>query len=296
MATVRDRLSAPGPHVSVEFMPPRDDAEEAVLWDAIRRLEPLRPSFVSVTYGAGGSHRDRTVRVTGRIATQTTLLPVAHLTAVGHTVAELRQIIGSYAAVGVRNILALRGDPPGDPLGTWSTHPGGLTYAAELVALTRSLGDFCVGVAAFPEMHPRSTDPATDLRNYAAKVSAGAEFAITQMLFSAADWVSLRDRSVAAGVDVPLLPGIMPITSLGRLRRITELSGQAMPAELAERLRAVEGDPAGGRAVGIEHAVDMCRELLDAGAPGLHFYTFNRSRATLEVLGALGLTPAVLRR
>ncbi len=290
MVTVRDRLAAPGPHFSMEFMPPRDDADEAALWLAIRRLEPLRPAFVSVTYGAGGSRRDRTIRITERIAAETTLLPVAHLTAVGHSIAELRQVIGSYASVGVRNILALRGDPPGeDPTAEWIAHPQGLDHAKDLVALTRSLGDFCVGVAAFPDMHPRSPDLDADTRHFAAKVAAGADYAITQMLFSARDYLGLLDRSLAAGVNVPLLPGIMPVTSYRRLMRIVELSGQRVPVKLAEQLHAVEGNPAAGREIGMAHAVEMSRELLDAGAPGLHFYTFNRSKATLEVLGALGL-------
>lgn len=291
MVTVRDRFAAPGPHFSVEFMPPRDDAEEAALWMAVRRLEALRPAFVSVTYGAGGSRRDRTIRVTGRIAAETTLLPVAHLTAVGHSVAELRHVIGSYADVGVRNILAIRGDPPGDPTAEWVKHPQGLEYASQLVALARSLGDFSVGVAAFPELHPRSADAATDTRYFAEKVRAGADFAITQMLFSAADWARMRDRAAGAGVDIPILPGIMPVTSHRRLTRICELSGQAVPAELADRLLAVEGNAAAGREIGMEHAVRMAGELLAEGAPGLHFYTFNRSRSTVEVLEALGWVP-----
>ena len=291
MVTVRDRLAAPGPHFSMEFMPPRDDADEAALWLAIRRLEPLRPAFVSVTYGAGGSRRDRTIRITERIAAETTLLPVAHLAAVGHSVAELRHVIGSYASVGVRNILAIRGDPPGDdPTAEWIAHEQGLEYARDLVALTRSLGEFCVGVAAFPDLHPRSPDVDTDTRHFAEKVAAGADYAITQMLFSAQDYIGLRDRAGAAGVHVPLLPGIMPVTSYRRLMRIIELSGQRLPVELAGRLQAVEGDAAAGREIGMSHAIEMCRQLLDAGAPGLHFYTFNRSKATLEVLGALGLT------
>ncbi len=295
MPTVRDRLAAPGPHFSVEFMPPRNDADEDVLWRAVRRLEPLRPAFVSVTYGAGGSHRERTIRVTQRIAEETTLVPVAHLTAVGHSVAELRQVIGSYAAVGVRNILALRGDPPGDPNAEWVAHPQGFEYTSELVRLTRSLGSFEVGVAAYPDKHPRSPDLESDTRFLVDKIKAGAEYAITQMLFSTDDYLRLRDRMAAAGADVPVLPGIMPITSYGRLMRIQELSGQRIPTQLAAELKAVEGDADAGRAVGMDHAVRMSEQLLAEGAPCLHFYTFNRSKATIEVLTALGMAP-VLRR
>jgi len=295
MPTVRDRLAAPGPHFSVEFMPPRNDADEDVLWRAVRRLEPLRPAFVSVTYGAGGSHRERTIRVTQRIAEETTLMPVAHLTAVGHSVSELRQVIGSYAAVGVGNILALRGDPPGDPNGEWVAHPQGLEYTSDLVKLARSLGNFSVGVAAYPDKHPRSVDVESDTRFLVAKIRAGADYAITQMLFSADDYFRLRDRLAAAGVDIPLLPGIMPVTSYGRLMRIQELSGQPIPADLADELKAVADDPDAGRAVGMDHAVRMSEQLLAQGAPCLHFYTFNRSKATIEVLTALGMAP-VLRR
>lgn len=296
MVSVRERLSAPGPKFSVEFMPPRGDGEETVLWNAVRRLEPLRPAFVSVTYGAGGSHRDRTIRITERIATETTLVPVAHLTAVGHSVAELRQVIGSYAAAGVTNILALRGDPPGgDPLGEWTAHPQGLTYASELVRLTRSLGDFSVGVAAYPDTHPRSPDVDTDTRFLVDKVRAGADYVVTQMLFSAADYTGLRDRMLAAGADVPVVPGIMPVTSYQRLMRIQALSGQRIPADLAEQLYAVRDDPAAGREIGMHHAIRMSADLLAEGAPCLHFYTFNRSKATIEVLTALGLTPALRR-
>lgn len=289
METVRDRLAASGPKFSVEFMPPKDDAGEKLLWRTIRELEPLRPAFVSVTYGAGGSSRDRTIRVTGRIAAETSLLPVAHLTAVNHTVSELRHVIGSYAAVGVRNILALRGDPPGDVQGEWVPTPGGLDYAAELVTLTRSLGDFCVGVAAYPEMHPKSPDAESDIRNFVAKLRAGADFAITQMLFSADDYLRLRDRIVAQGVDTPLLPGIMPVTSWAGIFRMATLAGQQVPPALIGRFERISDDPAAVREEGIAFAVELSQRLLPEGVPSLHYYTLNRSRSVLRVLEALGL-------
>ncbi|MEJ7649214.1 MAG: methylenetetrahydrofolate reductase [NAD(P)H] [Nakamurella sp.] len=291
MPTVAETLLGPERKFSVEFMPPRSDDEEDGLWLAVRRLEALRPAFVSVTYGAGGSRRDRTIRITERIAEETTLLPVAHLTAVGHSVEELRHVIGSYAAGGVTNVLALRGDPPGDPTGQWTAHPQGLSYASELVGLVRSLGNFSVGVAAFPEKHPRSPDIETDTRFFLDKIRAGAEYGITQMLFSADDYLRLRDRVLAAGGDVPLLPGIMPIISLRRLERICALSGQSTPRDLAEKLGAAT-DPTSARAVGMDHAIDLCRRLLDEGVPALHFYTFNRAGAVTEVLRALDMIPA----
>ncbi len=290
METVATRLAGGGPKFSVEFMPPRDDAGEAQLWRTIRDLEPLRPAFVSVTYGAGGSSRDRTIRVTGRIAAETSLLPVAHLTAVNHTVAELRHVIGSYASVGVRNILALRGDPPGDVQGDWVPTPGGLNYAADLVQLTKSLGNFCVGVAAYPEMHPKSPDADSDTRYFIAKLRSGADFAITQMLFSADDYLRLRDRVSAQGVDTPLLPGIMPITSWAGIFRMAKLAGQEVPAAVIDRFEPIAGDPAAVRAEGVAFAVELAQRLLPEAVPSLHFYTLNRSRSTVAVLDALGMT------
>jgi methylenetetrahydrofolate reductase (NADPH) len=271
---------------SFEFFPPKDDEGEQRLWQAIRELEALRPTFVSVTYGAGGSTRERTVRITENIASDTTLTPVGHLTCVGHPRSELRQVIGNYADAGVRNVLALRGDPPGGPGTPWTATPGGLTYANELVALTKSLGAFSVGVAAFPEGHREAPTLDEDARVLALKQQAGAEFAITELFFRADDYFGLVDRSLRAGADLPIIPGIMPITNLRQIQRMAELSGRAVPPEVVSRFDGVD-DPAEVRRIGVEIAIELCDRLLGGGAPGLHFYTLNRSRATREIYAAL---------
>ncbi|WP_418059431.1 methylenetetrahydrofolate reductase [NAD(P)H] [Pimelobacter simplex] len=279
-----------GRSFSFEFFPPKDEAGEAQLWDAIRALEPYRPTFVSVTYGAGGSTRDKTVAITGRIARETSLVPMAHLTCVGHTRDELGTILDAYVAEGVSHVMALRGDPQEGPRADWTPTDGGLNYALDLVELARSRGDFRVGVAAFPEGHPSAGSLDADADVLAAKARAGAEFAVTQMFFRASDYFALVERVRERGVDMPILPGIMPILNLSAIRRQGELIGTSVPDDIVARISAYDGDPAAVRAEGIKVAAELCDELLAGGAPGLHFYTLNRSKATLEIFEALQIT------
>jgi methylenetetrahydrofolate reductase (NADPH) len=290
--TVTDRISLDRgrPFFAVEFFPPKDDEGEADLWRAIRRLEPLDPAYVSVTYGAGGSSRDRTVRTVGRIATDTTLVSMAHLTAVSHSVTELRHVIGSLAANGIRNIMALRGDPPGkDPLDEWEPHPEGLMYADELVELCKQSGPFCVGVAAFPYGHPRSVDLESDTEKLVGKFRAGAEFAVTQLFLEPDGFLRLRDRVAALGFDQPIIPGIMPLTSEKTFHKGPELSGSPLPEALVKRLEPYTGDQKTFRAAGMEVTGELCERLLAEGVPGIHFYSLNRSTATTELVERLGL-------
>ncbi len=275
--------------ISFEFFPPRDDAGEVTLWSAIRAVEAVSPSFVSVTYGAGGGTQDRTVRVTQRIAAETTLTPLAHLTCVGRSTAELRHVVGAYANAGVRSVLALRGDPPGGPGGSWTAHPHGLDRAVDLVRLIGQLGTFSVGVAAFPDGHPESPSLAHDIDVLAWKAEAGAEFAVTQFFFEAEPYLRLRDALAARGVDMPVLPGVMPLTNAAQVKRFATLSGSGVPGWLSAQIDAAGDDADRIRMIGVEAATALCRRLLAEGVPGLHFYTLNRSRATMDVHQRLGL-------
>jgi methylenetetrahydrofolate reductase (NADPH) len=273
---------------SFEFFPPKDADGEAVLWRSMRELEPLHPTFVSVTYGAGGTTRERTVAITRRIAEETSMLPMAHLTCVGHSRDELTTIADDLHRAGIRNVLALRGDPPAGPGTPWESTPGGLEYASELVTFLQGR-DLSVGVAAFPEGHRDSPDLDHDARVLKAKYDAGAEFAITEMVLRADDYTGLVRRAAEAGADFPIVPGIMPILNLNSMEAMVRLSGREMPPETLDRILPLEDDAAALRAEGIAIATELCESLLAAGAPGLHFYTLNRSKATREIFAALQL-------
>ncbi len=275
------------PLFSFEFFPPKDEAQQRQLWQTIRELESLGPDFVSVTYGASGSTRDRTILATEAIALHTTMRSMAHLTCASQSRDQLRRVIGSYAAAGVRHVLTIRGDMPGGPRVPWEPHPEGLQNATELVSLVRELGDFCVGVAAFVDPHPEHNDADLDARILVAKAEAGASFAITQLFFAAADYFALVHRVRALGSDLPIIPGIMPITNVRQVERFAELSGAALPAAVTDRIHEVADDPDEVRRVGIAVATELSETLLAGGAPGLHFFTQNRSRATREIYANL---------
>jgi methylenetetrahydrofolate reductase (NADPH) len=283
-------LLAAGRTLSFEFFPPKTDQAERQLEKTIHELAPLRPSFVSVTYGAGGSTRNRTRDIVVQVNREQPFPAMAHLTCSGHTRAEITGLLDEYAAAGVHNILALAGDPPAD-----GSDPGGdFTYATELVELVRAHpGDFSVGVAAHPELHPRSGgDRAADRRFLAAKL-AMADFAITQFFFEFDDYERMVDELAALGSTTPVLPGIMPpgASPLAGLKRMAAMNGSVVPAALLDRLDAVADDPDALRDIGVEVATDLSRRLLDAGAPGLHLYALNRSASVLRIVENLGLGP-----
>ena len=281
-----DALLTAGRTTSFEFFPPKTDKGEAALRTTLNELEPLAPSFVSITYGAGGSTRERTHRLVVDLLTRTSMTPMAHLTAVNHTRSDLQEILRRYRDAGVENILALRGDPPRDSEEVFFD----LERAWQLVELAREIGGdaFSVGVAAHPAGHPLAVDLATDRKHLAAKLAV-ADFAVTQFFFAAEEYTRLVDDLAALDCHTPVLPGIMPITNIRQIQRCAELSGTEVPASLADRFLALGDDQAAVHALGVEVATQLCRELLDAGAPGLHFYTLNRSPATREIHANLGL-------
>ena len=269
---------------SFEFFPPKDEAGEERLWAAMSALEPIAPDFISVTYGAGGSTRDRTIRITSEITERTSIPTVAHLTCVGSTRGELIEILQKYKEAGIHSILALRGDPTGGPSAPWVPTVGGFNHADQLVELAMEVGGFEVGVAAFPDVHPASQgDLAKDVEVLIRKESLGASFATTQFFFEANSYQRLVDALAAKGSNLPVIPGILPVTNVKQLVRMSELSGTPIPASILEKFSAFEADQEAVQKLGIEIATELCEQLLELGVPGLHFYTMNTSSATLEI-------------
>ena len=277
--------------VSVEFFPPKDDAGEARLWEASTALESISPDFISVTYGAGGSTRDRTVQITKEITKRTGRSTVAHLTCVGSTKDELIEILGQYKSAGIKSILALRGDPVGGPAAKWVSKPGGFDHADQLVELAMGQGGFEVGVAAFPDGHPASDGNLTkDIDVLLSKEQLGATFATTQFFFESSKWETLVSELAKRGSALPIIAGILPITNVKQLHRMAELGGTAIPVQVSKLFNEIADDPEAVKRAGIELATNLCNELIDLKVPGLHFYTMNSSPATLEICTNLGLT------
>jgi len=296
---IRDILGRDPVTISYEFFPPKDDAGWSVLFDSIREFEPLRPSFVSVTYGAGGSTRDRTHDLVVRLRRETSLEPIPHLTCLGHRRDEVRSILDRYAEAGVSNLLALRGDPPREG----RLEQGDFRHAADLVAEIRRAdlgvpGGFGIGVAGFPEGHPETPNTLVQLEHLKAKVDAGADYVCSQMFFDNRVFLDWCDRCRLAGIEVPIIAGIMPITSIAGMRRMADLAGGTrFPAPLLRALDRCRDDPESVARVGTHWATEQCRDLIDQGVRGIHFYTLNRSRATRDIQRTLGLAgPQSLRR
>ncbi len=298
---IRDILDSPLPSLSFEFFPPRTPAAWEELYQTIRDLEPLNPSFVSVTYGAGGTTRELTHDLVVRIKETTSIPPVPHLTCVGHTKEEVEAILSRYAAAGVGNILALRGDPPRDrPDYDWSE--GDFRQASDLVAFIKEFNGkgihpdprgFGIGVAGFPEGHPSTPNRVLEMEHLKAKVDAGADYICTQLFFDNHDFLDFRDRCGLAGIHVPVIAGVMPITSLQGMKRMAELAaGARYPAKLLRALERANGNPQAVERVGIHYAAQQCAHLLDQGVDGIHFYTLNKSHATREIYASLGLAAA----
>jgi methylenetetrahydrofolate reductase (NADPH) len=276
--------------VSVEFFPPKDDAGEARLWEASSALETIAPDFISVTYGAGGSTRDRTIAITKEITKRTGRGTVAHLTCVGSTKEELIEILSQYKGAGIKSILALRGDPVGGPAANWVTTDGGFDHADQLVELAISQGGFDVGVAAFPDGHPASAgNSEKDIDVLIRKEQLGATFATTQFFFESSKWESLVSKLEARGSKLPVIAGILPITNVKQLHRMAELGGTPIPEKISKLFNEISEDPDAVRKAGADLATKLCQELIALKVPGLHFYTMNTAVATLEICGNLGL-------
>ena len=273
---------------SIEFFPPKDQLGEERLWHALQQFDSLKPDFVSVTYGAGGSTRDRTINIASQITKKTGIPTIAHLTCVGSTKNELLDILQKYKAAGIESILALRGDPTGGPEVEWVSTPDGLDHADELVTLAKSNTDFEVGVAAFPDLHPATKNLDTDIKVLLRKEKLGAEFATTQFFFGAHKWQRLVDELAKHGSSLPIYAGILPITNHNQLNRFAQLTGTEVPKDVADKFAQNQDDADYQRKLGIELATNLGAQLLKMGVPGLHFFTMNNSAATLEIARNLG--------
>jgi methylenetetrahydrofolate reductase (NADPH) len=286
---IKEMLSRGDRLVSFEFFPPKTDAGLEGLEESIWSLKPCRPSFVSVTYGAGGSTRDRTIDLVTRIKREIGIEAMAHLTCVGATRDEIGRILDRLAEAGVENVLALRGDPPGGT-GDFTPTAGGFAHATELVAFIKEGGyPFCLGAACYPEGHPQATNLDEDMTHLKAKVAAGVDFLITQLFFDNQDYFPFVRRARHAGIEVPIIPGLMPVTNVAQIQRFTKMCGARIPQELYRRLKIVERDASAVVATGMYWTTRQAKYLLEGGAPGVHFYTLNKSSATLAVHAALGL-------
>jgi methylenetetrahydrofolate reductase (NADPH) len=285
---IHEILASDGPVFSFEFFPPKTPAGEENLYAALAELRTLEPAFVSVTYGAGGSTRAKTIEIVKRIREEYGLEAMAHFTCVGATVEELRSTLDEMQRAGIDNVLALRGDPPAGQE-AWTMTEGGLEYSRELVELISSEYPFAIGAACFPETHIHATSPEADLEHLAEKVQAGVDFLITQLFFDNALYFAFLDRARAAGIEVPIIPGVMPITQVGQVERMAKMCGAAIPEALHDELHARGDHPEAVLDFGVAYATLQCAELLAAGAPGIHFYTLNRSPATRAILSALKL-------
>ena len=276
--------------VSFEFFPPADAAMEATLWQSVQRLAPLAPRFVSVTYGADGSTRDRTHALVKRIQSETALTGAPHLTCVGAPRSEVLEIARKYWDEGVRHIVALRGDAP-QGVTKYEPHPDGFAYGADLVAGLRSVADFDISVAAYPETHPETSSPEADLENFRRKVDAGATRAITQFFFDTDDYLRFRDRCVAVGIDISIVPGILPITRFPQVTRFAARCGAKIPSWLADRFAGLDDDPETRRLIAANVAIEQVSRLRRHGVSEYHFYTLNRAELTYAICHALGLRP-----